>query len=156
MVDAFELKEREGRNKLKEKLDTSKKIEKYEFTEEKFNPIDCFATGVTGGKICYEIKNRDIDIDKYKKEGFMLEYKKYQRLMEYNRLSGGTSYYINFFQDGKGISWDVSRIKDAEDRVEIKYCTETTAEDYEKGKVPKEVIMLKAEEGIVFNYGNEE
>ena len=134
--------EEKGRTKLVEDFKNSKCEMIYEFTQEKFDSIDCFATASTGDKYAIEIKNRDISIDKY--DDVMLELHKYNALMIAYEESGYTPLFRVYFQDGV-LTWDISKI-DVNDRVEEMPCAESTF-NYEH-KVVKKIIMLKKEEAI--------
>ena len=131
-----------GRTKLVEDFKNSKCEIEYEFTQGKFDSIDCFATASTGDKFAIEIKNRDISIDKY--DDVMMELHKYNALMIAYIYSGYTPLFRVYFQDGV-LTWDISKI-DANDRVEEMPCAESTF-NYSH-KVIKKIIMLKKEEAI--------
>ena len=131
-----------GRKKLVEDFKNSKCEMIYEFTQEKFDSIDCFATASTGDKYAIEIKNRDISIEKY--DDVMLELHKYNALMVAYEESGYTPLFRVYFQDGV-LTWDISKI-DVDGRVEEMPCAESTF-NYSH-KVVKKIIMLKKEEAI--------
>ena len=131
-----------GRTKLVEDFKNSKCKIEYEFTQEKFDSIDCFATASTGDKYAIELKNRDISIDKY--DDVLLELHKYNALMIMYEESGYTPLFRVYYKDGK-LTWDISKI-DVENRVEEMFCAESTF-NYEH-KVVKKIIMLKKEEAI--------
>ena len=131
-----------GRTKLVEDFKNSKCEMIYEFTNERYDSIDCFATAYTGDKYAIEIKNRDISIDKY--DDVMLELHKYNALMIAYVYSGYTPLFRVYFQDGV-LTWDISKI-DVDDRVEEMPCAESTF-NYSH-KVIKKIIMLKKEEAI--------
>ena len=131
-----------GRKKLVEDFKNSEHEIEYEFTQGKFDSIDCFATASTGDKYAIEIKNRDISIDKY--NDVMMELHKYNALMIAYEESGYTPLFRVYFQDGV-LTWDISKI-DVNDRVEEMPCAESTF-NYEH-KVIKKIIMLKKEEAI--------
>lgn len=134
--------EQKGRNKLKADFDNAECEMMYEFTDKKYDSIDCFATACTGERFAIEIKNRDISINKYNQ--ILLEKVKYDALIDaYNK--GYRPLYRCYFKDGV-ITWDLSLI-DIENRVEQMPCAAST-QDYGH-KVKKNVIMLKKEEGIV-------
>ena len=148
-MDNFSEHERTGREKLQKILSASNKIERYEFTPDKYARLDAFSTGVTGVKTSYEIKDRDIASTAY--PDFILEEIKYNALKESYDKSGYTPYYVNFFNDGTCILWNINNI-DITNRIETKYCTRTTAENYKKGETPKKVICLRPDEGYVIRY----
>ena len=131
-----------GRTKLVEDFKNSKCEIEYEFTQEKFDSIDCFATASTGDKYAIELKNRDISIDKY--DDVMMELHKYNALMIAHEESGYTPLFRVYFQDGV-LTWDISKI-DVDDRVEEMPCAESTF-NYEH-KIVKKIILLKKEEAI--------
>lgn len=137
--------ETKGRAKLKNDFSHAKCEMMYEFTEDKYDHVDCYATAETGQKYSIEIKDRDIPIKKYEEDGYILELIKYKALMEdYDR--GYKPIYRNYFTDGV-LTWNVAEIENALDRVEKKWCTETTV-NYGKKRVLKDVIMLKKDEVI--------
>lgn len=150
MADNFEIDERKGREKLKQDYKASPYLIDYEFTKNKFDRLDCFSTAHTPNKdITYanEIKFRGIPIDLYYDDGFILEYNKYEALMEAHTQSAYTPLYINYFNDGR-IVWDITKLNNVEDRWIMKWCTKTTAENYGK-RVLKKVILLYPEEGRI-------
>ena len=132
-----------GRTKLVEDFKNSKCEMIYEFTQGKFDSIDCFATASTGDKFAIEIKNRDISIDKY--DDVMLELHKYNALMIAYEESGYTPIFRIYYKDGK-LSYNLLQLKDIENRVEEMPCAESTF-NYSH-KVVKKIIMLKKEEAI--------
>lgn len=132
-----------GRTKLVEDFKNSKCEIEYEFTNERYDSIDCFATASTGDKYAIEIKNRDISIDKY--DDVMLELHKYNALMIAYEESGYTPVFRIYYKDGK-LSYNLLQLKDIENRVEEMPCAESTF-NYEH-KVVKKIIMLKKEEAI--------
>ena len=131
-----------GRTKLVEDFKNSKCEIEYEFTKEKFESIDCFATASTGQRFAIEIKNRDIPLDKY--DDVLLELHKYNALMIAYEESGYTPLFRVYFQDGV-LTWDISKI-DVENRIEEMLCAESIF-NYEH-KIVKKIIMLKKEEAI--------
>lgn len=152
MKDRFSEAEERGRNKYKKDLDNSPYLMLYKFTEDKFNPIDCYVTVITSGDNHYavEIKYRDIPITSYSASGLILEVIKKNALIDAWELSGYVPYYVNYFQDGR-IVWDLRKIKDLDDRIITKSCTKTTAENY-GNRVDKKVILLYPNEGNVRLY----
>ena len=149
--DPYDVDEKKGRVKLQQDYESSPYVWDCTFTTDKFDRLDCFSTAYTPNKnITYanEIKNRDILIDSYAKDGFIMEKIKYEALMEAHTESGYTPLYINYFTDGR-IVWDVTTLQNVQDRWEWKWCTETTADNYRKKMVLKEVILLYPQEGKV-------
>lgn len=140
--------EEKGRNKLKKDFEKSKYEIKYEFTEDKYNHIDCYATANTGVKYAIEIKDRDISINKY--ETIILEKIKYKALMEAYEKNGYKPIYRCYFKDGV-LTWDLSLLN-IENRIEKKMCAEST-ENY-KHKIEKQIIMLNKDESIDKNRNN--
>ena len=132
-----------GRTKLVEDFKNSKCEMIYEFTQEKFDSIDCFATASTGQRFAIELKNRDISIDKY--DDVMMELHKYNALMIAYEESGYTPIFRIYYKDGK-LSYNLLQLKDIENRVEEMPCAESTF-NYSH-KVVKKIIMLKKEEAI--------
>ena len=135
--------EDKGRKKLVEDFKNSKCEMIYEFTNERYDSIDCFATASTGEKFAIEIKNRDISIDKY--DDVMLELHKYNALMIAYEESGYTPVFRIYYKDGK-LSYNLLQLKDVENRVEEMPCAESTF-NYSH-KVVKKIIMLKKEEAL--------
>ena len=131
-----------GRTKLVEDFNNADCEIEYEFTVEKFDSIDCFATASTGDKYAIEIKNRDISIDKY--DDVLLELHKYNALMVAHIESGYTPLFRVYYKDGV-LTWDISKI-DTENRVEEMPCAESTF-NYNHKRI-KKIIMLKKEEAI--------
>lgn len=155
MNDNFSEAERRGREKCKNDLDNCTCQTYYHFTEDKYDPLDCFVTALTKEmeKIyAVEIKNRNILFTQYENDGFILEVAKYKALMEAYRNSGYTPIYLNYFNDAR-VSWDVSKLENVENRWITKDCTKTTAENY-GNRVPKKVILLYPNEGKVRRYLN--
>lgn len=152
MIDNYELSENKGRAKLLNDFKSSPYIIEYNFTEDKYDNIDCYATAYTPiecSLYAIEIKNRDIDYEKYADEGFILEYTKYKALMDTYTNSGYTPIYTNYFSDSTRITWDLTTLQDIDNRWITKYCTRTTAENYKKGDIPKKVVLLYPQEGKV-------
>ena len=135
--------EDKGRKKLLEDFKNSKCEMIYEFTQGKFDSIDCFATASTGQRFAIELKNRDISIDKY--DDVMLELHKYNALMIAYEESGYTPIFRIYYKDGK-LSYNLLQLKDIENRVEEMTCAESTF-NYEH-KIVKKIILLKKEEAI--------
>lgn len=133
--------EQKGRQKLKADFDASDCEMIYEFTDERYDSIDCFATACTGVRYAIEIKNRDISISKYDK--ILLEKVKYDALIDAYK-KGYRPIYRCYFKDGC-LTWDLSLIN-IDNRVEQMPCAISTQE-YDR-KVEKTVIMLKKEEAI--------
>lgn len=134
--------EDKGRQKLVEDFNNADCEIIYEFTNERYDSIDCFATAATGDKYAIEIKNRDISIDKY--DDVMLELHKYNALMIAYEESGYTPVFRVYYKDGK-LTYNLLKL-DVEDRVEEMPCAESTY-NYEH-KVIKKIIMLKKEEAL--------
>ena len=135
--------EDKGRKKLVEDFKNSKCEMIYEFTNERYDSIDCFATASTGQRFAIEIKNRDISIDKY--DDVMLELHKYNALMIAYEESGYTPIFRIYYKDGK-LSYNLLQLKDVENRVEEMPCAESTF-NYSH-KVVKKIIMLKKGEAL--------
>lgn len=134
--------EDKGRQKLVEDFNNADCEIMYEFTNERYDSIDCFATAATGDKYAIEIKNRDISIDKY--DDVMLELHKYSALMIAYVESGYTPIFRVYYKDGK-LTYNLLQL-DVEDRVEEMPCAEST---YNYGhKVIKKIIMLKKGEAL--------
>lgn len=134
--------EDKGRQKLVEDFNNADCEIIYEFTNERYDSIDCFATAATGDKYAIEIKNRDISIDKY--DDVMLELHKYNALMIAYEESGYTPVFRVYYKDGK-LTYNLLQL-DVENRVEEMPCAESTY-NYEH-KVIKKIIMLKKGEAL--------
>lgn len=134
--------EDKGRQKLVEDFNNADCEIIYEFTNERYDSIDCFATAATGSRYAIEIKNRDISIDKY--DDVMLELHKYNALMIAYEESGYTPVFRVYYKDGK-LTYNLLQL-DAENRVEEMPCAESTY-NYEH-KVIKKIIMLKKGEAL--------
>lgn len=135
--------EDKGRQKLVKDFNNADCEIMYEFTNERYDSIDCFATACTGDKYAIEIKNRDISIDKY--DDVILELHKYNALMIAYEESGYTPIFRIYYKDGK-LTYNLLQLKDVEDRVEEMPCAESTY-NYEH-KIIKKIIMLKKEEAL--------
>ena len=135
--------EDKGRQKLVEDFNNADCEIMYEFTNERYDSIDCFATACTGDKYAIEIKNRDISIDKY--DDVILELHKYNALMIAYEESGYTPIFRIYYKDGK-LTYNLLQLKDVENRVEEMPCAESTY-NYEH-KIIKKIIMLKKEEAL--------
>ena len=142
--------EQKGRDKLLKDFNNSNTPIEYEFTNNRYNTIDCFATATTTNTTyAIEIKNRDISIDKY--EEYILELHKYKCLMTAYEEYGYKPIYRCYFKDGV-LTWDLSLLKNVEERItEIKAAEST--QDYDN-KVMKKIILLKKDEAIDKNRGN--
>ena len=85
MEDNFTKAESKGRSELKQDYESSPYTIVYEFTKYKYDKLDSFATAYTPDKdltYAVEIKFREIPIDQYYDEGFIMENNKYEALME--------------------------------------------------------------------------
>ena len=138
-MDNFKIAEEKGRRKFKQDLDRHNAT--YEFTEDKYDNIDCFVTG-NNKTFAVEIKNRDILMDTY--DTYILELTKYKALMDAYENSGYTPTYVNYFQDGRMV-WVLNELNITPDRISTKWCTATTAENYGHRR-QKQVIMLSPTE----------
>lgn len=100
-----------------------------------------------------EVKARRLNYNqfiKYNKEGFIMENVKYKFLSEYEN-----SRYINVFNMNNKtftVSWKVSNIKPT---IKDMYCKSTT-EFSNNGYRKKEIILLKAEDAIIYLLKGEE
>ena len=139
--------EQKGRLKLKADFDNAECEMIYEFTNDRFNHIDCYATACTGIRYAIEIKNRNIPIDKY--DTILLEGIKYKALMTAYE-EGYKPLYRCYFKDGV-LTWDLSQI-DIDNRIEQMPCASST-QNYDR-KVEKEIIMLEKKEPIDKKRGN--
>lgn len=141
---SFEDYEINGRKKLQKILMNSPKAVDWEFTEDTFNNIDCYYTGVSN-TAAFEIKDRD-NISTTQFDDFILEKTKYDALMyEYNN-NGYLPLYINFFKD-KCLVWNLSKIQPTFIQ---KMLPATTAGN--KTKVKKNVILLNKKDAAIINY----
>lgn len=121
-------------------------IEYLYFTPTKYDRVDGYMKLKSYDKpITFEIKRRNINSETYKEEGYILEKTKYNAL---NPILETDNYgwYINIFDDCIKI-WDVSTLSPT---FEIKYCTNTTVEDYKKGSTPKLVHLITEEEEPIY------
>lgn len=143
--------ETKGRKKLKAEFDNAECEMMYEFTNERYDSIDCFATACTGQRYAIEIKDRDISIDKYNK--IMLEVIKYDALMTAYKESGYTPVFRVYYRDGE-LTWNVSKLKNVESRIREMSCAAST-QNYQH-KVKKKIIMLEKEEAIDQRRNNRE
>lgn len=140
--------EQKGRDKLLKDFNNSKIPIEYEFTNNRYNTIDCFATATTiNTTYAIEIKDRDIPIDKY--EEYILELHKYKCLMVAYEEYGYKPIYRCYFKDGV-LTWDLSLLKNVEERVQEIKAAEST-QDYDN-KVLKKIILLKKEESVQTRY----
>lgn len=132
--------ETKGRQKLLEDFNNAECEIQYEFTNERYDSVDCYATACTGQRYAIEIKNRDISIDDY--DEVLLEEHKYKVLMKIYKDSGYTPVYRCYYKDGK-LSWDLTKIHV---NVTEMPCAEST-KNYNH-KVKKKIIMLKKEDAL--------
>lgn len=128
----------------------------HEFTKGIYDSWDVNVTADSGTAIV-EIKDRDIQFDKYdrpgKRDGYMIEEIKYIPMMKAYRASGCTPVFIIFFQDGIGYWWDLSAYDPEEITWEEKWCTETTADgSYGKVKRLKKFFNVFLKDGKRFKY----
>lgn len=148
--DPYDIDEKKGRVKLQQDYESSPYDWDCTFTTDQFDRLDCFSTAYTPTyteRFANEVKNREIPIELYAKDGFILEEIKYNALMEAHTQSGYTPLYINYFNDGR-IVWDVTTLQNVQNRWIMKWCSETTATNYGK-RVLKKVILLYPQEGKV-------
>lgn len=121
----------------------------YEFMQPKFANWDVSSTGY-GKTFNIEIKDRDIDIDKYANEGYWLEKTKYDALMQAYRETGSLPIYLNFFKNNIGFYWNLLKIQP---KWVWRLATETTADGtYGQNKVWKLVTFVFPKEGKRFKY----
>ena len=104
--------EKIGRDKAKNEMDNSSVPITYYFTELE-NPLDLFLTALSK-TYAVEIKNRPFKVERFEKDGLILEPHKYKTLMEAWENSGYTPIYLNYFEDCR-IEWDVRTIGNIED-----------------------------------------
>lgn len=142
----FSEHEQTGREKFKKNIS---KGFKYEFTEDPYAKWDVSTTG-RGHTYNVEIKDRDILFTKYLAEGYMLEKIKYDALMEAYEQTGSIPIYLNYFQEGVGFTWNLTKVNPVWRKA---WCTETTADGtYGQKKVLKTVTYLFPKDGTRFNY----
>lgn len=124
----------------------------YEFMQPKCAKWDVSATG-HGKTFNIEIKDRDIDIDKYANEGYWLEKTKYDALMQAYRETGSLPIYLNYFLNNEGIYWNLLRLDPTQIKWRRRYATKTTADGtYGEKKVLKTVVFLFPYQGNRFQY----
>lgn len=139
--EAVERSENEGRATFYN--DFSGRTQAIKFSDNLSCGIDFWSTGNTGTRSCGEIKRRDILSTKY--QDYILEKIKYEALMKYfTEGNEDRALYVNIFND-KYVFWDISKITPIWEK---KWCTATTAEDYGKKKVLKDVCLLKMEDAL--------
>ena len=141
--------EEKGRRKMERLFKSRNKIKRYYFEPDRWAKIDCFATADTKTE-AVEIKDRSDKTMRHYPE-WILQYDKYGFLMDAQKNSGYTPYYVNFFDNDMAVIWRVDKIKNAKERVEKRWMTETTVYDYGEKKVLKDVIGLKVEEGRIID-----
>lgn len=116
-----------------------------EWTTGEFDGVDGYITAHTVS--VFEIKNRDIPSDKYANKGILLEKKKYDALLKAQREHNAEkALYVNIFRD-KIIVWDINSLKQPL-KWEYRYCTPTTAENYQKRAKRKQITLLNVKDAI--------
>ena len=142
MNEEYQIAEKKGRDKLKRDFINSLTEVKFEFTDDEYDHIDCFATAGTR-TFAIEIKNRDIPMNRYEKKGYILEKIKYDALIDTYKTKGYIPLYRCYFQDGQ-LTWDLTEIDAI---VEYMFCTKTTATNY-GDKIEKEIINLDIKDSV--------
>ena len=141
----FEEHEDKGRAKFERKWGKYR----HEYTTGKYAPWDVSMTANTTS-YNIEIKNKNEPIDKWEKQGFILEIFKYVKLVEAYMLTGSIPIYLNFFNNGDGF---YCNLLDLDPKWEWRECTSTTAEGtYGQDKKPKYVTMIPPELVTKFKY----
>lgn len=139
--EAVERTEKEGRDTFYN--DFSGRTQAIKFSDNLSCGVDFWSTGTTGTRSVGEIKRRNILSTKY--PDYFLEKIKYDALMKYfEQGNEDKALYVNIFND-KYIIWDVSKITPIWKK---EWCTATTAEDYGKIRVLKDVCLLKEEDAL--------
>lgn len=124
----------------------------HKFTKGEYDSYDVSTTG-HANTFNIEIKDREIKFEKYADDGFWLEKTKFDALMKAFRKTGSLPIYLNYFQEGIGIFWDLSKIEPERIKWKKILATEKTANGtYGKTKVKKTVVFLFPKEGRKFRY----
>ena len=145
MKDDFQIREDKGRAKFERMYGRYP----HEFTKGKYDSYD---VSMTAGTVSYnvEIKDKNEPIEKWEKDGFILEVDKYLNLMREYWKTGSLPIYLNFFNNGDGFSCNLTEINPV---WEWKPCTKTTAAGtYGEEKIMKYVYMIPADNVKKFKY----
>lgn len=122
----------------------------HEYTKGMYDKWDVSVTADTD-TFNLELKDRDIPFEKYAHKGFLLERIKFDALLAAYRETGSKPIYMNFFQEGVGMWWNLLEVEPV---WKVILCTDTTADGtYGNKKVDKEVVLLSTESGRKFRYG---
>ena len=121
-------------------------------TRDTYNRVD---VGVTAGTKTFnvEIKYRDFPSTLYEKDGYILEKKKYDALLEAYKQTGSVPTYVNYFSDGIGFSWDLRKI--SEPVWVWRLLPKESADGGDNEKIWKQVAYIMGEEGNKFNYAEQ-
>ena len=121
------------------------KIKEYWFSTNQYSSWDCkYSKG--GNEYIVEVKVRNNTFNQY--PDWILEYKKYQALMEQVKESENklVAIYVNFFSDGYFSFWVLNNINP--ENAITKTCRATTAAY--NGYTDKQIIPLKIEDAALF------
>lgn len=143
-MNNFEMHENKGRAKLRRLLELSPKVELYHFTDDPYNHIDVFITGVSNCTSAIEIKDREIPSTKY--DTVMIEKTKVDALTKAYEESGYTPYFLTLFNDGIAYLWNLNNLDLSEKNEKKMKCTPSCAENYQKCGVEKTVFLLNKEQ----------
>lgn len=135
----FTIAEDKGRELLREFL--TKRNIKVSFTEDLYSSYDAETD-----KAIYEIKVRDCNSNTYK--DYILEEHKVLEMLKLKEQNNKRIYYVNFFNDGKMILWDIERVCKLYNPT-TKSCRRTTA--VYGGYKEKKVYMIEPKNGVIFD-----
>ena len=151
-IDGFSEAEYNGRRYFQQRLDASSAVTDYNFTESKFDKVDCYWSTPSSWNVG-EIKYRQgyKSTDKCMVEGgAVLEKHKYDHLKYLQNVSGCTPYYITMFNDSVGYIFDLSDMENVEWVEEKNKYPKTTMGD--KSKITKAVTYLPLSSGKKFGF----
>ncbi len=127
--------ESKGRKKFDENAELILGYVGYEFAPNAYDRADVV---LSNAKAIYEIKDRDIPINRRK--SYMLEKIKWDGMCRY--YDKFDKYYVNFFQDDWVVIWNLSKLSPSFDARWTKGFFTPTTVNYSKDKVEKEYLDL--------------
>lgn len=145
--ELVEYNETKGRKYLKQIANNIfPTLKKLSFSDNKFARWDSAVQTEDDSRYMIEIKCRNMDSTKYK--DYMIEEKKLQFLIE-KAAEGYIPLYINFFEDGKCLVWDLRYEMESESR-DIT-CNRVTVNP-NAGKVTRKRLFLKRNNSAIYDY----
>ena len=146
-MNNFTEAENKGREKMKTlcKEGVERGTRKIEFTEDRYCPYDLSMTSKTGTSVG-EIKNLERPYSQY--PNFQIDLSKLRNLLRAAEEKDSTPLLFAFFTDCT-LVWDISTLSDKiEERAKTVWCTNTTADRYNRGHREKTETFLYSDETL--------